>query len=259
MITQIKNIFRYRWLIYALLIRGFKAKYKNSFFGVFWSILNPLLNVLIFSLIFTVIFKIGMKDYPLYLLCAMFPWSFFNSALLNSTVSIVEDSFFVKNTRFPLELIPLAVTTVNFVNFLIELTVLCAFLALFGRLPSLGLWPYIPVMAGIEFILVCGLSVFLSGLFVLFRDVNFILNFGLRLFFYFVPVVYTMEFVPFKMRWVYSFNPLAVLIDGMGRVFFFKGAPNMVMLGEAFVESAVVFLFCFWFFNKIRWRIPERV
>ena len=260
MLKQIKNIFCYRWLIYAFLVRGFKAKYKNSFLGVFWSLLNPLLNVLIFSFVFTVIFKIGIKDYPLYLLCAVFPWNFFNSALTNSVVSIVEDSSFVKNVYFPLEIVPLAVTAVNFVNFLIELIVLLIFLAFLGRCPGgTALWFYLPVLVFTELVLVSGLAVFFSGLFVLFRDVNFILNFFLRLFFYFVPVVYTMELVPRKWNFLYLLNPLAVIVDGFTRVFFFNTPPDIPRTGLALAESGVIFIFCFLAFNKMRGPIPERL
>ena len=259
MFFQLKNIFHFRGLVYAFLVRGFKAKYKNSFLGIFWSLLNPLFNVLIFSFVFTVIFKIGIKDYPLYLLCAVFPWNFFNSALTNSVVSIVEDSSFVKNTNFPLEIIPLAVAAVNFVNFLIELAVLLVFLFFLGRWPQGVLWFYLPVLVFVEFILVSALSVFSSGVFVLFRDFNFILNFFLRLFFYFVPVVYTMEFVPHKWHSLYLLNPLAVIIDGFSRVFFFNRAPSVPGLASALFSSAMIFIFCLWAFNKMKRRIPERL
>ena len=237
MLNQLKNIYRFRWLVYAFLVRGFKIKYKNSFLGIFWSLLNPLFNVLIFSFVFTVIFKIGIKDYPLYLLCAVFPWNFFNSALTNSVVSIVEDSSFVKNTNFPLEIIPLAVAAVNFVNFLIELAVLLVFLFFLGRWPQGVLWFYLPVLAFTEFILVSALAVFSAGLFVIFRDLNFILNFFLRLFFYFVPVAYTLEFVPHQWRSLYLLNPLAVIIDGFSRVFFFNRAPDISRMAMALFES----------------------
>ena len=76
MFFQLKNIFHFRGLVYAFLVRGFKAKYKNSFLGIFWSLLNPLFNVLIFSFVFTVIFKIGIRDYPLYLLSRGIPLEF---------------------------------------------------------------------------------------------------------------------------------------------------------------------------------------
>ena len=259
MINQIRNIFRYRGLLGALLVRGFKAKYKNSFLGIFWSLLNPLFNVLIFSFVFTVIFKVGIKDYPLYLLCAVFPWNFFNSALTNSVVSIVEDNSFVKNTHFPLEVIPLAVVAVNFMNFLIELAVLLVFLFFLGRWPDGALWFYLPVLVFMEFILVSGLAALSAGLFVLFRDINFILNFFLRLFFYFVPVVYTLEFVPHQWRSLYLLNPLAVIIDGFTRIFFFNAPPDILLLGLALAESGVIFIFCFWAFSKIKRYIPERL
>lgn len=259
MLSQFKNVFRFRWLMYAFLVRGFKAKYKNSFLGIFWSLLNPLFNVLIFSFIFKAILKIEIKDYPLYLLCAVFPWNLFNSALTNSVVSIVEDSSFVKNTHFPLEIIPLAVAAVNFVNFLIELAVLLAFLFFLGRLPDGVLWLYLPVLVFMEFILVSGLSVLSAGVFVLFRDFNFILNFFLRLFFYFVPVVYTLEFVPHKWHSLYLLNPLAVIIDGFTRVFFFNATPDISRMAMALLESGLIFIFCFWVFNRVRRYIPERL
>jgi len=259
MIIQAKNIFRYRTLLWALVVRGFKAKYKNSFLGILWSLLNPLLNVLIFSFVFTAILKVGIKDYPLYLLCVIFPWNFFNSALTNSVVSIVEDSSFVKNAHFPLETVPLAVSAVNFVNFLIEMAALLVFLAFLGRLPQGALWIYIPVIVFMEFILASALSVFFAGMFVLFRDLNFILNFSLRLFFYFVPVVYTMGLVPRQWHFAYLLNPLAVIIDGFARIFFFHTAPDPAALGLACFESGVIFIFCFWAFNKMRRYIPERL
>lgn len=248
---------RYKWLLLALLIRGFKAKYKNSFLGIFWSLLNPLLNVLVFAVIFTFVLKIPVKDYPLYLLCAIFPWNFFHSALTNSAVSIVEDSHFVKNTSFPVEMIPLAVIAVNFVNFVIDLVILLALLAAMGKAASA--WIFLPAIAAVELALACGIGVFSAGAFVLFRDVNFILTFFLRLFFYFVPVIYTLDLVPERLRFLYLFNPLAVLIDQFTRVLFYRLAPDPALLSLAAVESFCLCAVCFYLFKRLRPAIPERL
>jgi lipopolysaccharide transport system permease protein len=248
---------RYRWLFFALLVRGFKAKYKNSFLGIFWSLLNPLLNVAVFAVIFTFILKLPIKDYPLYLLCAIFPWNFFNAALTNSAVSIVEDAHFVKNTAFPAELIPLAVIAVNFVNLLIDCGILLIVLAVMGKAGML--WFYLPLLALIELVLVSGMGVFCAGAFVLFRDVNFILNVFLRLFFYFVPVIYTMELVPAKLHSLYFFNPLALLIDQFTRVLFYHTAPDPGQLILALLESLAVAGICFYVFSRFRATIPERL
>ncbi|OGX16116.1 MAG: hypothetical protein A2166_00030 [Omnitrophica WOR_2 bacterium RBG_13_41_10] len=258
MVQEIKNLFKFRELILALLIRGFKAKYKNSFLGIFWSLLNPLLNVLIFTFIFTVIIKINIKSYPLYLLCTIFPWNFFNSALINSIVSIVEDDHFVKNTFFPYEVIPLAVVITNFINFLIDLLILIPVLLLFGRGISI-VWFYIPLLIFIGFILTCGLSILAAGIYVTFRDLNFILNFSLRLFFYFVPVIYTLDFIPQKLRSIYLCNPLAAVIDGFAKVLFYGRAPDLKWLGLATLESIIIFTLCFYAFQKIKKALPEQL
>ena len=248
---------RHKWLLLALLERGFKAKYKNSFLGIFWSLLNPLLNVLVFAVVFTFILKIPVKEYPLYLLCAIFPWSFFNGALTNSAVAIVEDAHFVKNTVFPVALIPLAVIAVNFVNFLIDCSILLLVLAVMGRANIHWLW--LPLICLVELALVGGLGVFCAGAFVKFRDVNFILNFFLRLFFYFVPVVYTLELVPAGLRAAYLVNPLAVIISQFARILYRGAAPDGRLLLLAAGESALVCWGCFYLFNRMKPTIPERL
>jgi lipopolysaccharide transport system permease protein len=251
-------MFKSRELLFVLLARGFKAKYKNSSLGIFWSLLNPLLNVAIFAFIFSVIIKIDIKQYPFYLLSTMFVWTFFSASLSNSIVSIVEDGHFVKNAAFNFEMIPLAVTLVNFVNLLIDLVILTAVLIISGK----GIGPvifYLPVLLIIALLLTSGLSIMAAGLFVLFRDLNFILQLFLKLFFYFVPVVYSLEFVPEGLRPLYFFNPLAVVIDGFAKVFYYRSAPDAAGLWIAGAESLLIFAVCFSVFRRLRGIIPERL
>lgn len=252
------NLLVYRELLYSLLIKGFKSKYKNSFLGIFWSLLNPLINVMIFAFIFTFVIKIDIKNYPLYLLCVIFPWNFFNSGLINAVVSIVEESHFVKNVRFAFVVIPIAVVLVNLVNFLIDLLILAPALIFLGKGVNI-FWLYLPVLIAGEFVLVSALAIFASGAYVIFRDTNFILNLFLRLFFYFVPVIYSLDLVPAGFRGIYLLNPLAVFIDGFARVLFYGVCPDLKMLILAFSESLLVLAIACYFFQKIRPRIPERL
>jgi ABC-2 type transport system permease protein len=258
MLTSIKNLFQYRHLILALLARGFKAKYKNSYLGVFWSLLNPLLNVAIFAFVFTVIIKIGIKNYPLYLLCTIFPWTFFLSAITNSVLSIVEDAPFVKNVPFPSEILPLAVVLINFINLLIDLLIMMPLLFILSKSFSIN-WLYLSFLLACELLLACGLSILAAGLFVIFRDINFILNLGLRLFFYFLPVIYNIDFVPASLKTVYRLNPMAVIIEGFASVLFYRQTPNLGWLAIAFLESLLVFIICFGLFQRFKRIIPERM
>jgi ABC-2 type transport system permease protein len=251
-------MFKYNELVFALLIRGFKAKYKNSFLGIFWSLLNPLINVAIFAFVFSVIIKIDIKQYPLYLLSTMFIWTFFSSSVSNSIVSIVENTHFVKNAAFSFEMIPLAVVLVNFVNLLIDLCILLVIFIIFGK--GIGTEVlYLPILLAIALLLTGGVSLLSAGLFVLFRDLNFILQLFLKLFFYFVPVVYALEFVPEALRPFYNVNPLAVVIDGFARVFYYRSAPNAAALCLAAAESLLIFMACFYVFRRLRSIIPERL
>jgi ABC-type polysaccharide/polyol phosphate export permease len=155
-------------------------------------------------------------------------------------------------------MIPLAVVLVNLANFIIDLLFIAPVLILFGK--GFGLsWLYLPVLIICEFLLVSGIAVAASGLYVIFRDLNFILNLFLRLFFYFVPVIYSLELVPRSWRFIYLLNPLAVLIDGFNRVLFYGLAPDMKWLGLASLESLGIFILGSWLFSKIKRSIPERL
>lgn len=258
MIREIGNLFKSRELFFALLVRGFKAKYKNSYLGIFWSLLNPLLNVAIFSFVFSVIIKIDIKQYPLYLFSTMFIWTFFSSSLSNSIVSIVEDTHFVKNAAFNFEVIPLSVVLVNFVNFLIDLCILTGVLLVLGKSIGIGIL-YVPVLLIIALLLTSGVSLLAAGMFVLFRDMNFILQLFLKLFFYFVPVVYSLELVPLNLRCLYLVNPLAVVVDGFARVFYYRSALDASILWIAGAESLLIFFVCIYVFGRLRSIIPERL
>jgi len=255
---MIVDLIHNRQLLLAFLERGFKTKYKNSYLGIFWSLLNPLANVLIFTLVFTVFIKINIKEYPLFLLCTILPWTFFHAALTNGLVSIVEDAHFVKNAAFPTAVIPFAVVGVNLVNFLLELLMLMPVLIVWGNGISTA-WIFLPLLIFLQTLLVAGLTLLAAALFVFLRDLNFIMHLGLRLFFYIVPAVYTIDFVPKHLRFFYFLNPLAVLIDGYSSILMHGHAPSLSWLSFTTVEIVLITYGCALLFKKMRFSIAERI
>ncbi len=150
------------------------------------------------------------------------------------------------------------IVTANFINFLIDLSILLLVMFFLGKGISM-LWLYIPFLVIIEFILTCGLAVILAGIYVIFRDLSFMVNLSLKLFFYFIPVIYSIEFVPLDLRFVYKLNPLAIVIDGFAKVLFYGITPDFHWLMVAFLESAIIFILSFSIFQRIKRFIPERL
>lgn len=258
MINNLKEVFKFKELAKNLIMRELKVKYTNSVLGFFWALLNPLLTAAIFAVIFTVIIKIKVENYPIFLLCAIFPWTFFQMSLFSSVISITGNSPLVRNVNFPIEILPFSAIISNLLHFFIEIFILCIILVISNVKLSLPIF-FLPVLLLIHLLITFGMSLLISSLFVFFKDVQFILNFILRLLFYCLPIIYPVEFIPIKIRSLYFLNPLAVLINSYREILFYGRLPNLGFLLIAFLQSLLIFILGYFFFNRFRALIAERV
>ena len=129
MMWHLRELVRYRELVFNLTVRELKARYKSSVLGFFWSLLNPLGMMLVFTVVFGVLMPNNqMEKFPIFLLCGLLPWNFFNAGVMTGTNSIVANSDLIKKVYFPREALPIASVLASLVNFLLALVVL--FLAL---------------------------------------------------------------------------------------------------------------------------------
>lgn len=218
------ELMRYRYLLYNLVRRDLKVRYKNSLLGIVWSLLNPLLMMIVFSIVFTFAFKSGdIPNYPVFILVGLLPWNFFSGALIGGTVSITGNAGLIKKIYFPREILPTAAILSNLVNFFFAVIVLVIFLYASGiGLTRYALW--FPILLIIQIIFTLGLSMLLGTINVFYRDVLMVLDIVMLAWFFLTPVIYSLEFfgaqqtvygITFDpaevMRWL---NPMASIIDG---------------------------------------------
>jgi lipopolysaccharide transport system permease protein len=223
-LTDLRELWEYRFLLRSLVLRDLKSRYKNSLLGVLWSLLNPLFMMLIYTILFTILIPNDeIHHYPVFILVGLIPWNFFSGALLASTVSITNHASLVKKVYFPRILLPLSTICSNFVNFLLSLIILVVFLFAYDiGITIHALW-LIPILIT-QIIFMIGLSLIFSALHTFYRDVFMVLEVGMLAWFFLTPIFYPLEWVTEQanlmdisfnaarvMRWL---NPVASMVDG---------------------------------------------
>jgi len=189
-----------------------KARYKNTFFGFLWIFVNPLFQMLVIGFIFRFFVKEPIEDYFLYLLVGLLIWNFFSLSLLKTTPSIVNERSLIKKAKFPREVIPLSIIFSNFIHLILALLLLLI-PTLFIR--TLDLMSLPKLFLGFILLLpfTIGISLFTSALNVRFRDINFFVQAILILWFYFTPIVYSINVIPRSVIWLWRINPLTSIVQ----------------------------------------------
>ena len=264
---HLKELWAYRDLVYNLVLRDLKVRYKNSLLGIFWSWLNPLLMMLIFTLVFGYMWRDRPIDNPhILFLSALLPWNFFVGAVMGGIPSIVGNSHLVKKVYFPREILPIAVVLSNLVNFVISLPVLLILMLISG-VPMTGWLLLLPVPILIEIIFAIGIVLFLSTLEVFYRDTHMVMDVGMQAWFFLTPVVYTFHALPEKFNllgitfnpqlWLFRLNPMASIINTYQDILYNGALTTFDFLSRTAVTALVILVFGYWFFLKFSGRFGE--
>lgn len=233
-----KRLFVFAELLYSLTTKELKVRYKNTILGFLWSLLNPLLLMIVFSVVFSIIFKIGIEKYPVFLLCALFPWSFLNNSVSASTTSIVDNANLIKKVSFAREAIPLSVCLANFVHFLSALIILFIFLLIFRvHLTIFAL--FIPFFILIQLLFVVGISFMTSALHTRYRDVRYIMEAILLCWFYATPIFYSVSFVPNKLLNIYMLNPMACMVRAYRDILLYSRIPDLKIIAYSILSASI--------------------
>ena len=212
---NLAELWRYRRVMYFLAWRDVKVKYKQTFVGVGWSLLNPLLTILLFSVVFGLIVKVPSGDipYPVFVYAGFLPWNALARVVAMSGTSLVTSASLLTKVYFPRMAIPLASMVMPTLDTLISFPLLILMMLFFGITPG---WQVIslPLFLILGLAAAVGASLWISSLYVRFRDVGQLIPFLLQLWMYASPVVYSTSLVPADWRWLYALNPMVPVLEG---------------------------------------------
>ena len=290
---EARELWRYRHLVRTLVERDLRVRYKNSVLGVAWTMVNPLVQVFVLTVAIRFILGAGPRNLSAFIFCATIPWTFFQSATLDSSTSVLVKLGLLKKVYFPREIPLIASVCQNFVQFLVSLGVFIVYRFILTPLlhggnvaPPLALL-WLPVVVALLFLLTLGAAFFVATVNVFYEDVKFILTLAMGFLFYLMPIIYFSENVLYAAGiprhvflhrtlawWVYHLylaNPLAWIITAFKQMFF--GVQVITKPGDLPYLSAqfdwryllicavLSFAFCLWgyaFFNSRKWGFTER-
>ena len=252
MVGIVKRLVKYRELLWNLTLREIKARYKQSVLGYFWIILNPLLQMIVMSFVFSKLLRVGNLGipYPVFLYAGLLPWTFFVNSVTSSLNSLVNNASLLKKIYFPREVFILASVLAKLIDFALASTVFMALL-LFYRVKISSLVVFLPFILFCQVMFSVGLGLVLAAFNLFYRDIQYLMRLVFTIWFYLTPVIYPVEMMPAKVRWVFKINPMSVLINGYRRCLFGGGRLNFVSLGLAFLTSFVTFQLAYWMFKKL--------
>lgn len=246
LIKEIRDVIKWHELLWQMVGREVKARYKQSILGYFWVILNPLAQMLVMSFAFSIILRIptnaaGNIPYSIFLFVALLPWTLFSTSLSSASASLVGSSSLITKVYFPRTILVLSTILAKIVDFLFANIVLIVYMIIYNMPININILWVIPIFF-IQQIFTIGLSLFFAAANLLYRDIQYLLSLILVLWMYITPVIYPADLVPEKYRIVFQLNPMAVIVNAYRQTILGGGTPNYSSLIIAFLLSIVILL-----------------
>jgi len=227
----LREVWEYRELLYFLTWRDMKVRYAQTVIGVGWAILQPLITMAVFTVIFSLWAKIPSEGlpYPIFAYAALLPWGYFAKCMERSGVSVVNEANLVRKVYFPRLIIPLAATLAGLLDFGIAFAILLVMMGWYGISLTWGLFA-IPVLLVMTLATALAVTLWLSALYVKYRDVGAIIPLLTQVWMFASPVVYPVSLVPEHWRFLYSLNPMVGIIEGFRWALLGKAPPDVIHL-----------------------------
>ena len=216
---RLRELWEYRELLYFLIWREVKIRYKQAALGIGWAVLQPVLTMVIFSIVFGRFAGLPSDGlpYPVFAFCALLPWQLFTFALTESSNSVVANQRLITKVYFPRVIMPIAAVGVGLLDFAISFIVLLCLIGFYGAYYGLTLGWYVwtvPFWALLAVMTALGVGFWLSALNVKYRDIRYTVPFLAQLWFFATPVVYPTSIVPPEWRPLFALNPMVGVVDG---------------------------------------------
>jgi ABC-type polysaccharide/polyol phosphate export permease len=241
--------YKYRELIWALALKEIKVRYKRSVLGFLWALLNPALMMVVLTLVFSTIMRFNIPHYSIFLLSVLLPWTFFSQSLSYAVDSIVGNSELIKKVAVPKLVFPMAAVISNVINLLLSLIPLAILVPLLGH-PFYWTWIFLPVPMLALIIFTIGMTFFFAAANVYYRDVAHIVQIILSAWFYLTPIIYSVEMLPEKYRWIFKLNPIIYVVNGFRLSVYYGMLPQLKSVAASFACAFVALFIGFAVFRK---------
>ena len=248
---ELWELWEYRELVWFLIWRDVKVRYKQTSLGIAWAIVQPVMTMVVFTLVFGRLAQLSSDGlpYPIFTFTALLPWQLFSAALTSSTNSVVASSHLVSRVYFPRLVVPIASVAATLVDFGIAFVILLGLMAWYGLSPGLAVVA-LPLLVALALGTALAVGLWASALNVRYRDVKYVMPFVLQLWLFASPVVYSASLISSPAwRVVYSLNPMVGVIQGF-RWALLGSTPPTVLMVPSVLATVVLLLAGLFFFRR---------
>jgi lipopolysaccharide transport system permease protein len=252
-----RELWAYRELLWVLMARDVRVRYKQTVLGAAWAIIRPVTAMVIFSVVFGQLANMPSDGYPypVFVYAALLPWTFFAGAIAASGQSLVGSAHLVSKVYFPRLIIPLASAGAGLVDLLISTAILLLMMLWYGVGWSWNLLAAPVLLLAVVFTAL-GVGTLLSALTVAYRDFTHITPFLVQVWMYVTPVIFPVSLVPERWHWLLYLNPMTGLVEGFRAAFLGKPFP-LLGLGISFAIATGVFVLGVAYFEKVERRFAD--
>ncbi len=255
----LRDVWEYRDLLYFMVWRDLKARYRQTALGPIWIVMQPLMSMVLYTLMFGVIAKLPSdgKPYVVFSYVALLPWGFFSGAFGEGVNALIGGIGLTSKVYFPRLIVPLANILSSCVDLAISFVILFGMLIFYGIRPTWGII-FLPVFLLIAAITGLGTGLWFSGLIVKYRDVGQFTSFMVRVWMYATPVVYSTTIVPAKWLWLYRLNPMTGVIEGFRWALLGSNDPPVwSLLAISTLAACVILLGGLYIFKRVERSIVD--
>ena len=249
-LSQLRDAWTHRELLYFLIWRDLKIRYRQTFLGVGWVILQPLLTTIVFTIFMSKLVRVPSDGlpYPLFAYAGLVPWMFFSNSVSTSTYGLISNSYIITKVYFPRLIIPAAIVGVRLVDFMVASVVLMGLMLGYGISVKAGIL-LLPLLVTEIALFSLAISLWFSVLNIKYRDVGTLLPVLIQLWMFSSPVIYPSSLVPTRWRLFYSLNPMSGMLEAIRASLF--GLPfDWTGLGISTVVTIVLITYLVYFFCR---------
>lgn len=246
---RLKEFWEYRELLFFLIWRDVKVRYKQAYLGIGWAVIQPVMTMIVFSIFFGKLGKMASDNvpYPVFSFAALVPWTLFATGLTNAANSLVGNANLIKKVYFPRLIIPLSNVLAGTVDFLIALVILFGLTLVYGIFPTVKI-VWLPLFFLLALMTSMSVSLWLSALNVKYRDVKYLISFLTQLWLFATPVAYPSSLLPEPYRTLYGINPMVGVVEGFRWALLgTNSAPGWMTLISTVVAFALLVSGAFYF------------
>ena len=213
---NLRDLWLYRELVFFMVWRDVKVKYKQTLLGMAWAVIQPVMTMLVFTFVFGSVAKVATDGipYPVFSFAALLPWGLFEVALNQGSRSLVAHNNMVTKIYFPRLILPMSSVFAGLVDFLIAFVILILLMFYYRISPAYELLWTLPLFILLAIVTALGVALWLSAINVRYRDVNQALPFLTRFWLFVTPIAYSSDIISGKWQYLYYLNPMAGVVDG---------------------------------------------